>query len=90
MQIFIFWMCMTGSYASVAVLASGEEFRNDCRRAWAFLTCRLRQREDVSRPAVLVHDGSHPSSDTDLNETPIFLIVVEDKCHISRTPSAES
>jgi hypothetical protein len=82
-----YWMCTASSFVLVAVMASGEDFRSDCRRVWAFL---CRKEGSSRRIAVLVCHESHRSTETVLSEIPSTTVASNydaEKHHSCDTPS---
>ena len=68
---------MASSYISIIILASGEDVRNDYKRAWTLLRLKLSRREDPSRSRAanfLAADESCSSANTTLDEIPIIVI----------------
>jgi hypothetical protein len=89
MQKSFYWMCIASSLLVAAILASGEDFRSDCMRAWAF----LRPKKGSSRRIdVLVSRESHRSTETVMSEIPSTLVASDndaEKQHFSDPPSTD-
>ena len=74
MQISFFWAYLTSSYIAIVILASGEDVRDDYKRAWTFLRSKLSRGSrscEVNFPAA---DGSRSSADTKSDGIPIIVI----------------
>jgi hypothetical protein len=65
MQKSFYLMCIASTFLVAAILASGEDFRNDCTRAWAFLR---RKKTSSRRITVLVSLESHRPTETVMSE----------------------
>ena len=71
------WAYLASSYICIIILASGEDVRNDYKRAWTLLRLTLSRREDPSQSRAvnfMAPDGSCSSADTMLDEIPIIVI----------------